>query len=139
MSSCISKIEARPAPRTTYTEMFVLIACAFTVIAVTFFFVGVYVAEMDYGKTNPYKEEMEALSQALKVERQRVNILERENEDTRDANQAWYEKVETLTVSMVTANLAAQEMDERLKLTWVILSFSIFMLSVWIYGCLVLA
>ena len=119
--------------------MFVLIACAFTIIAVTFFFVGVCVAEMDYGKANPYKEDMEALSQALKVERQRVNILERENEDTRDANQSWYEKVEKLTVDVVTANLAAQEMDERLKLTWVILSFSIFMLSVWIYGCLVLA
>ena len=112
--------------------MFVLLACA-TGSSMIFFFIGVVVAECDR-KTLTYtmddmSDEIKKLKGRLHTEQQRVSILERENQNTRDANSNWYDKVDAMTGQCTDAYHAVEEVEQKLKATWVVLVFSIFMVG----------
>ena len=109
--------------------MLALIACA-AGSSMIFFFIGVVVAECDR-KSLTYtmddmSEEIKKLKGRLHTEQQRVSILERENRETRDANCSWHEKVDAMTGQCVDAYHAVEEVEQKLKATWVVLVFSVF-------------
>ena len=116
--------------------MLALIAC-FAVTSMVFFFGGVVTAECDR-KTLTYtmedmSDEIKKLKSQLHMEQQRVAILQRENQEARNANHSWYEKVEAMTGQCVDAHNAVNEVEQKLKVTWVVLVFGGLVVSMCTY------
>jgi FtsZ-binding cell division protein ZapB len=116
--------------------MLALLAC-FGITAIIFFFGGVVTAECDR-KTITYtmddmSDEIKKLKNQLHTEQRRVAILERENQETRSANHSWYEKAAAMAGHCVDAHHAVDEVEQKLKATWAVLVFSVFVVSISIF------